>query len=102
MKHTQNAARSISLSPFEDPTLERTLSLELQEMVSQALERLPSSQRHVLQQVYFQGETQRAIATQMNRPLGTIKSLIRYGLKNMKKHLQQWEETGAEGGKSNE
>lgn len=96
-KHEQTG--SISTALYDDPTLEWTLSLELKEMVSRALEQIPSPQRHVLQQVYFQGLTQRSIAAQMNRPLGTVKSLIRYGLKNMKKQLKQWEESEAEGGK---
>lgn len=100
LKQSLDPLTASSLSAGVDPTFERTLSKEIKQVVTQALERLPSVQRHVLQQVYFNGETHRTIASQMNRPLGTIKSLIRYGLKNMKKELINWGEMGSGGGKT--
>lgn len=110
LRSQKKRALNYSLDPFalspgstgEDPTFERTLSNEIKQVVAQALERIPSVQRDVLHQVYFQGQTQRTVASQMNRPLGTIKSLIRYGLKNMKKELINWEDMGFGGGKKGE
>ncbi|EGL82136.1 RNA polymerase, sigma-24 subunit, ECF subfamily [Caldalkalibacillus thermarum TA2.A1] len=92
-----NIRRSAS---FEDPTAEHTLYRELKEALAKALNQIPAAQRQVLLHAYFKGESHRSIAKQLKRPLGTVKSLIRYGLKNMRKQLEEWNWSGPGGGES--
>jgi len=49
--------------------------------VGAALDRLNEEQRRVLELTHFQGLTQTEIAEQMQKPLGTVKSLVRSALK---------------------
>ncbi len=67
----------------------------------EALKSIPNEQREAIIRSYFQGETHREIASTMNKPLGSIKSLIRYGLNNMRKQksLLHWVQSG--GGEKN-
>lgn len=63
-----------------------------QEILFKALQQIPKKQRQVIYGAYFEEKTQRELADSLNRPLGTIKSLARYGLRNMRKQkdLLQW------------
>jgi len=75
--------------------VETELSVLLQlekELILDALKQIPSKQREVIYGAYFEGKTQMELAESFNRPLGTIKSLIRYGLRNMRKQkdLLNW------------
>lgn len=74
---------------FANPTLEHVLSQEKKHMVRQALSKLPEGQRLAVYGSYVEQLPQRTLAEQLQKPLGTIKSLIRYGLRNMKKQLGQ-------------
>lgn len=71
--------------------------------VKAALRQLPVEQRNTLYGTYFEERTQRELAQALNHPLGTIKSRIRYGLKNLRKHspLLHWIRSD-EGGKKND
>lgn len=62
------------------------------ELILDALNHIPEDQREALIRAYYIGETQREIAKDMNKPLGTVKSLIRYGLNNLRKQksLLEW------------
>lgn len=64
------------------------------ELIFDALNHIPEEQREAIIRAYFKGETQREIARDMNKPLGTVKSLIRYGLNNLRKQksLLEWVE----------
>jgi RNA polymerase sigma factor (sigma-70 family) len=61
-------------------------------LVLDALKYLPVEQREAIIRSYFRGETHREIAKTMQKPLGTVKSLIRYGLNNLRKQktLKDW------------
>lgn len=63
-----------------------------QELILKALQQLPKKQRDVIYGAYFEEKTQRELAETLDHPLGTIKSLVRYGLNNMKKQksLLNW------------
>jgi|SRR5690625_20817 len=56
------------------------------ELILKALQEIPKKQREVIYEAYFKGKTQVELAEKLNRPLGTIKSLVRYGLRNLQKH----------------
>lgn len=57
------------------------------EAVHNAMRRIPEEQRHVLYHTYFNAHSHQKLSEDMKRPLGTIKSRIRYGLHNIKKQL---------------
>lgn len=59
------------------------------ESLQTALRRIPAAQREAVYNKYFRSCTQMEIAEQMNRPVGTIKSLLRYGVRNLRIQLQQ-------------
>ena len=50
-----------------------------------ALKQIPSEQREAIYRSYYQEETHKEIAMTMQKPLGSVKSLIRYGLNNLRK-----------------
>lgn len=68
---------------------ENVLSRLDREVLRQALGKIPPAQARALQGMYYEAKTQRELAANMNRPLGTVKSLIRYGLDNIRKQLSQ-------------
>jgi RNA polymerase sigma factor (sigma-70 family) len=72
------------------------------EAVDEALTKIPKEQRDVLYRSYFEGRTQKELAQDMNRPLGTIKSYVRYGLNNLRKQktLLHWAKADGGGKKS--
>lgn len=63
-----------------------------QKVILDALKQLPKKQRDVIYGAYFEGKTQKELALMLNRPLGTIKSSVRYGLQNLRKYkkLKHW------------
>ncbi|WP_248929826.1 RNA polymerase sigma factor [Paenibacillus hamazuiensis] len=65
-----------------------------------ALRHIPLKQRDAVYGAYVEGMTHTELAGRMNQPLGTVKSVIRYGLKALRKQLTQagWlTEAGGEG-----
>jgi len=62
------------------------------ELILKALQEIPKNQRDVIYGAYFRGKTQVELAKKLNKPLGTVKSLVRYGLRNLQKHkhLLDW------------
>lgn len=90
--------RLVSSSSYAESPAEYLLVKEEREAVQKALRQIPEDQRLVLQGAYFEEQTQRYMAEQLNKPLGTIKSLIRYGLRNMRKQLGKYIGEQAGGG----
>jgi|SRR5690625_1908726 len=62
------------------------------ELIMEAMKEIPPKQREVIYGAYFEGKTQMELSKTLNRPLGTVKSLVRYGLRNMQrnKRLLNW------------
>ena len=60
------------------------------DLVLDALDQIPSEQREAIYRAYFQEETHKEIAETMKKPLGSVKSLIRYGLNNLRKQKSIW------------
>ena len=56
-------------------------------MVRAALEGLSESQRRVIELAYYEGMSQTEIAARLGQPLGTVKALMRRGLKVIKDSL---------------
>lgn len=57
------------------------------EELLQAMKQLPQAQRTAVYKKYFHYQTQKEISLSMNKPIGTVKSLIRYGVINLRKRL---------------
>ncbi|CCQ94142.1 RNA polymerase, sigma-24 subunit, ECF subfamily [[Clostridium] ultunense Esp] len=70
-------------------TEEKAIRRLEQEMAEEAIHRLPDLQRQAIERFYFGSKTHQELAEELGRPLGTIKSLLRYGLKNVRKQLSQ-------------
>ena len=58
--------------------------LAKEKAVSVALKALTPEQREVIELTHFQGMTQTEISEKLNRPLGTVKTLVRSALKNLR------------------
>jgi RNA polymerase sigma-70 factor (ECF subfamily) len=54
------------------------------EAVRDALNRLSPDQREVIELTHFEGMTQTEIAGKLNKPLGTVKGLVRSALKSLR------------------
>jgi RNA polymerase sigma factor (sigma-70 family) len=57
------------------------------EQVRRALQTLPAAQRETIEMAYFDGLTQREIATKTGAPLGTVKSRMRLALVSLRREL---------------
>lgn len=62
------------------------------ELILDALNQIPKKQRDVIYGAYFEYKTQVELAERLDKPIGTIKSLVRYGLNNLRKQkdLLNW------------
>lgn len=87
-----------------ESTEDLVLSKMQREVLISAMAHIPDAQRRALQGKFFQSRTQLEIAHDMGRPVGTVKSLIRYGIRNVRKQLQQlgWVESSSGGDKHHE
>ena len=85
----ENLSESKKMEPGAD--LQFLHSLE-KHLIVEALKAIPIEQREAIIRSYYNGETHNEIAMTMKKPLGSVKSLIRYGLNNLRKQkaLMQW------------
>jgi RNA polymerase sigma-70 factor (ECF subfamily) len=67
---------------------ERMSAVERSNRVSSALAKLPEKQRQVLELAYYRGLSQSEIATEIDAPLGTVKSSTRNGLLQLRALLE--------------
>ena len=65
------------------------------ELLNGCLQRIPKTQREVIQLAYFEGYTQREIAALKGIPLGTVKGRMRIGIQKLRSHLQELELGGS-------
>jgi RNA polymerase sigma-70 factor (ECF subfamily) len=80
------AASPLADEPAASPL--ETLSIaESSARVRSALDGLPEMQRRVLEMAYYKGLSQSEIATELETPLGTVKSWARRGLFSLRESL---------------
>jgi RNA polymerase sigma-70 factor, ECF subfamily len=70
--------------------MEHAALRELSEQVSEALQALSAEQRQVLELAYYHGLSQSEISTQLQLPLGTVKTHSRRGLLKLRQLLKDW------------
>jgi RNA polymerase sigma-70 factor (ECF subfamily) len=70
--------------------MEHAALRELSEQVSESLQALSSEQRQVLELAYYHGLSQLEISTQLQLPLGTVKTHSRRGLLKLRQLLKDW------------
>jgi RNA polymerase sigma-70 factor, ECF subfamily len=68
--------------------------IERARAVTQALSRLNVRQREVIELTYFEGMTQTEVAQRLNKPLGTVKGLVRSALKMLRTTIDPPGRTG--------
>jgi len=61
---------------------------EQQDMVKEALSKLNSNQKQVIELAYFKGFTQSEISEHLNMPLGTVKSTIRKSMSILRQFFE--------------
>lgn len=84
---TASGHAELQLTTDSDET-ERLVVRRLQlEALQEALQTLPARQKEAVAYSYLSARTHKDIADTWNMPLGTVKSLIRYGVGNMRKYL---------------
>lgn len=84
-----NDALDPAVPDSADPTADSVLlKLDL-ESLHESLRHLPEPQRQALTATYFRSFRQNEWAELTGSPLGTVKSWIRYGVKNIRKHFVQ-------------
>ena len=84
----RHSERRANLDTTELPTESEIETIGNKLMVADALRSLPDRVRHVIMLHYFDDLTHRQIAEQMSMPLGTVKSLLRRGLLQIRHQLE--------------
>jgi len=88
-KELNNVTESAGLNSTTDPTAESVLmKLEI-ESLHESLQHLSEPQREALAATYFRSLRQKDWAELTGRPLGTVKSWVRYGVSNIRKQFIQ-------------
>jgi RNA polymerase sigma factor (sigma-70 family) len=90
MTHTAEAPEELVLGKLQNEALQS------------ALEKLPEAQRRVVSAKFFAAQTQRELSEELDKPIGSIKSMVRYGLIKLRKHLQQSGWLSSSGGGNHE
>jgi len=76
----------------DGPPVEEEVWLIIQRgIVRQALDKLPTEQRRLIELAYFKGLTRQEIATTTGQPLSTVKHRIQQGLLKLKDMMQAME-----------
>jgi RNA polymerase sigma factor (sigma-70 family) len=82
-------ASGVLMKAADSSIEEQVLNKLEREKVREAMETLPETQRRAVYGMYVQAKSHRELAEILEKPLGTVKSLIRYGLMNVRKQLGQ-------------
>jgi RNA polymerase sigma-70 factor (ECF subfamily) len=73
---------------YNDGVEDQVYLAELRLLLEQALDCLPEPQKETVRLVYFQGLTQKEIASRTSTPLGTVKTRLELGLRKMRDRIK--------------
>jgi RNA polymerase sigma-70 factor, ECF subfamily len=74
--------------------LETQADQELRIAVGAAVAGLPIAQQQAIELAYYEGLSHTEIASQLNQPLGTVKTRIKLGMSKLRDSLRQWQKQG--------
>jgi RNA polymerase sigma-70 factor (ECF subfamily) len=82
----------MELSQMDHPSLYSEMESDLlnrdsARRIQTAMQKLPESQRQVIELAYFEGLSQTEMAERMGQPLGTIKTWVRTALRILREEL---------------
>jgi RNA polymerase sigma-70 factor (ECF subfamily) len=80
-------SRMRELADDQADVVASAIKQEQRHLIVSALQQLPIEQRQVIELSYFGGRTYKEIAAALNRPLGTVKTRARLGLRKLKQAL---------------
>jgi RNA polymerase sigma-70 factor (ECF subfamily) len=87
--YSQPGTGPLASMPSSEPDPgEQVWVMEQQRIVRAALDQIADSQRQILELAYFGGLSQSQIAERLRQPLGTVKTRMRQGLKNLRALLE--------------
>jgi RNA polymerase sigma-70 factor (ECF subfamily) len=90
-RRQRREARRRELSALVEPAAASTEEAALASVgfaqLQDALQHIPAAQRQAVYGAYVEELTHTELAKRMNRPLGTVKSFVRYGLKHLRRQL---------------
>lgn len=75
-------------SPAAEPVAAAAPDVELSSVVASCMDRLPRSQREMLDLAYWGDLTQRQISDALHIPLGTVKSRLFHAMRGLRSELQ--------------
>ena len=82
--------REARQSPVFGDDIEReVIDLTVSEKVKEVVAALPADERRAIELAYFGGHTYRQVAVMLEAPEGTVKSLIRSGLRRLRNDLAE-------------
>lgn|SRR5690606_3024393 len=93
-----NEERETSLPSHQLSVEDKVITRFEQQLIYKALKKLPLPQQKAIYGSYFNNFSHRELAEKLKVPLGTVKSLVRYGIKNLRKELQQSKSFNSLGG----
>ncbi len=91
-KHNREDNYSDELWPiFEQKVTvsDEQLNAQLGKELKQHLKKLPENQRVIVHEIYLNQRSHQELATQLNIPVGTVKSRLRLGLEKLRRHLEK-------------
>jgi RNA polymerase sigma-70 factor (ECF subfamily) len=77
----------LSLDDYPEQSIDPGAQIEVQDWLTQGLNRLPLDQRLTLELAYHMGHSLEEIAALTDTPVGTVKARMHHARRKLRKHL---------------